>query len=42
MANRPTNRPVFICVPKPTSLLRSDREGTNANGGTKWRQISRT
>ena len=22
MANRPTNRPVFICVPKPTSRLR--------------------
>ena len=31
-----------IRVPEPTSRLQSNREETNANGGTKWRQISNT
>ena len=31
-----------IRVPEPTSRLQSNREETNANGGTKWRQISKT
>ena len=29
-------------VPEPTSRLPFDREETNANGGTKWRQTSKT
>ena len=32
----------IIRVPEPTSRLQSNREETNANGGTKWRQISNT
>ena len=31
-----------IRVLEPTPLLQSNREETNANGGTKWRQISKT
>ena len=31
-----------VRVPEPTSRLQSNREETNANGGTKWWQISKT